>query len=196
MKMICLDLEGVLVPEIWIKFAEKTKIDELKITTREEKDYRKLMKYRIEILKKHNLTLTDIQGVIKNIRPLPKAKDFLDELRKKAQVIILSDTFTQFAFPLMEQLDMPCIFCNELITDEKDYIKDFKIRIEDGKYHAVKALKSLNYTVFASGDSFNDISMIKEADDGCLFNAPENIKELYPNIKTVHTYNELMSSCV
>ena len=194
MKIVCLDLEGVLVPEIWIKFAEQTGLDVLRLTTRDEPDYSKLMSLRIQTLKEHKLKLTDVQNVIKTITPLPGALSFLNTLREKTQVIILSDTFTEFALPLMKQLNMPCIFCNNLITDENGFISDYRIRIENGKFHAVKALQSLNFKVFASGDSFNDISMIQNADDGCLFQPPENITKLYPEIRTAYSYNELMTA--
>lgn len=190
MEIICLDLEGVLVPEIWIRFSQDTKIDELKITTREEPDYNKLMKYRIDILRKHNLTLSDIQQTISNIKPLDGAKEFLDKLRALTQVVILSDTFEEFASPLMKQLGYPTILCNSLTVDECNMINGIVMRMEDGKRKAIDAFRSLNYRTFASGDSYNDLTMIERADEGCLFRAPENILKEKPNLKLCKDYDE------
>lgn len=190
MEIICLDLEGVLVPEIWIRFAQDTKIDELKITTREEPDYNKLMNYRIDILRKHKLTLSDIQQTISNIKPLEGAKEFLDKLRALTQVVILSDTFEEFASPLMKQLGYPTILCNSLTVDECNMINGIVMRMEDGKRKAIDAFRSLNYRTFASGDSYNDLTMIERADEGCLFRAPENILKEKPNLKLCKDYDE------
>lgn len=190
MEIICLDLEGVLVPEIWIRFAQDTKIDELKITTREEPDYNKLMNYRISILRKHKLTLSDIQQTISNIKPLDGAKEFLDKLRDLTQVVILSDTFEEFASPLMKQLGYPTILCNSLTVDECNMINGIVMRMEDGKRKAIDAFRSLNYRTFASGDSYNDLTMIERADEGCLFRAPENILKEKPNLKLCKDYDE------
>lgn len=194
MYVTCLDLEGVLVPEIWIAFAEETGIEELKLTTRDIPDYDVLMKKRIGILKEHNLTLTDIQNTINKIDPLPGAKEFLDELRSLCQVIILSDTFTQFAAPLMKKLGMPSIFCNELIIDKNDMIVDYKLRQENGKYHAIKALQSIGFKTIASGDSFNDLGMIGQAEKGFLFCPPEHIEKEYSQYKTYKDYAGLLSA--
>ena len=193
MDMICLDLEGVLVPEIWINVSKKTGISELMITTRDEPDYDVLMKKRIEILHSHNLTLTDIKEVIASIDPLPGALEFLDALRSKTQVIILSDTFSEFAAPLMAKLGYPTIFCNSLVVDENDRIIGYTLRQQDGKKWAVTALKQIGFTVFAAGDSYNDLTMIKVADKGALFRAPEKIIEEEPNLPLATTYNEFMT---
>ena len=190
MDIVCLDLEGVLIPEIWINVAQKTGIEALRLTTRDISDYDVLMKGRLEILKKHKLTLTDIQDVIATIRPLDGAFEFLSDLRSKTQVLILSDTFTEFANPLMKQLAWPTLWCNNLVVDEEGMIADYKLRIRDGKYHAIKALKGLNFRTFAAGDSFNDLSMIEEADAGCLFRAPEGILQSHPHLKQSTTYEE------
>ncbi len=192
MYITCLDLEGVLVPEIWIAFAEETGIPELKRTTRDEPDYGKLMNYRIEILKEHGLGLKEIQDTIAKIDPLPGAKEFLDELRSFSQVIILSDTFTQFATPLMKKLGWPTIFCNSLEVAENGEITGFKLRQENQKYHAVRALQSIGYDTIASGDSFNDLAMIQESQGGFLFRTTDKIKTDYPNIPAFETYDELL----
>ncbi len=192
MHIICLDLEGVLVPEIWINVSKKTKIPELMMTTRDEPDYDVLMKKRIEILKTHNLTLGDIKEVIATIEPLDGAIEFLDELKRKTQVIILSDTFTEFASPLMAQLGYPTIFCNSLVVDNNQIIQDYTLRQSDGKKWAVKALKEIGFTVFAAGDSYNDLSMIHEADGGALFRAPEKIVEQEATLPLATTYVEFM----
>ncbi len=192
MTVVCLDLEGVLVPEIWISFAEKTGLDELKRTTRDEPDYHKLMAYRIDILKREGLTLSDIQDTIGRIAPLEGAKEFLDELRSLTQVIILSDTFEEFAKPLMRQLSYPTIFSNSLSV-ENDVIEDIVMRQERGKMKAVKALKSIGFKTFAAGDSYNDLEMIREADSGCLFRAPERIISENPDLRLFNAYDEFLS---
>lgn len=193
MDIVCLDLEGVLVPEIWINVAQKTGIEALRLTTRDISDYDILMKGRLEILRKHKLTLADIQSVIATIKPLDGALDFLSELRAKTQVLILSDTFTEFAQPLMKQLAWPTLWCNNLVIDEEGMIEDYKLRIRDGKYHAIMALKGLNFRTFAAGDSYNDLSMIEEADAGCLFRAPEGILESHPHLPHATNYEEFSS---
>ena len=169
MNVVCLDLEGVLVPEIWIEFAKKTGIEELKLTTRDISDYDVLMKKRIAILKENGLKLKDIQNVIAGMRPLEGAAEFAAAVRNETQLIILSDTFTQFAAPLMKQLNFPTIFCNELITDENGTVTDYRLRIKDGKRRSVQALQSVNFSVLAAGDSYNDLSMIQTADAGAFF---------------------------
>ncbi|MBR5097968.1 MAG: bifunctional phosphoserine phosphatase/homoserine phosphotransferase ThrH [Spirochaetales bacterium] len=190
MEIICLDLEGVLVPEIWIAFSEKTGIPELRITTREEPDYDKLMKYRMNILREHNLTLKDIQDVIATIRPLEGAREFLDKVREITQVVILSDTFTEFAKPLMRQLGWPTILCNSLIVDEKGMLTGMRLRQQDGKRKAIDGFRSMNFRTFAAGDSYNDLTMIRKADKGCLFRAPANILKEEPDLKLCTTYDE------
>jgi phosphoserine/homoserine phosphotransferase len=191
MNVVCLDLEGVLVPEIWINTALKTGIDELKLTTRDIPDYDVLMKKRIGILDQHGLKLKDIQNVISHMEPLEGAKHFLDRLREKTQVIILSDTFTQFAAPLMKKLGWPTIFCNSLVIDDNGRIADYTLRQKDGKKHAVTAFKSLGYKVIAAGDSYNDISMLKTAESGILFRPPANIIGEYPEFPVLSEYEEL-----
>lgn len=194
MNIVCLDLEGVLVPEIWIAFAEETGIPELKRTTRDEPDYDKLMKYRINILKEHGLGLKEIQETIAKIDPMPGAKEFLDELRTMTQVIIISDTFTQFAGPLMKKLGYPTIFCNSLEVAEDGEITGFKMRIENSKLTTVKALQSIGYQTIASGDSHNDLGMIKASKAGFLFRSTEEIKKEYPELLAFETYDELMDA--
>ena len=193
MFVVCLDLEGVLVPEIWINVAEKTGIEKLRLTTRDIPDYDVLMKGRIEILKEHGLTLKDIQDVIATMKPLEGAKAFMDELRSFTQAVILSDTFDQFAQPLMKQLNWPTIFCNTLIVDDKNMITGYKLRQKDGKKHAVEGFHSMNLKVFASGDSYNDLSMIKEAEGGMLFCPPQKIVDENPTIGVAHNYDELLA---
>ncbi len=187
----CLDLEGVLVPEIWINVAERTGIAELRRTTRDEPDYDKLMRRRLEILDEHGLKLGDIQSVIGTMRPLEGATEFLDWLRAHFAVIILSDTFDQFARPLLAQLGYPTLFCNSLVVDEQGRVRDYRIRIRDGKRKAVMALKLLNFDVVAAGDSYNDISMLAEADHGILFRPPEHIVGEFPQFRVAYTYDEL-----
>ena len=194
MNIVCLDLEGVLVPEIWIAFAEETGIPELKRTTRDEPDYDKLMKYRINILKEHGLGLKEIQDTIAKIDPMPGAKEFLDELRAMTQVIIISDTFTQIAGPLMKKLGYPTIFCNSLEVAEDGEITGFKMRIENSKLTTVKALQSIGYQTIASGDSHNDLGMIKASKAGFLFRSTEEIKKEYPELLAFETYDELMDA--
>ena len=194
MNIVCLDLEGVLVPEIWIAFAEETGIPELKRTTRDEPDYDKLMNYRINILKEHGLGLKKIQETIAKIDPMPGAKKFLDELREMTQVIIISDTFTQFAGPLMKKLGYPTIFCNSLEVAEDGEITGFKMRIENSKLTTVKALQSIGYDTIASGDSHNDLGMIKASKAGFLFRSTDEIKKEYPELPAFETYDELMAA--
>ena len=194
MNIVCLDLEGVLVPEIWIAFAEETGIPELKRTTRDEPDYDKLMNYRINILKEHGLGLKEIQETIAKIDPMPGAKEFLDELREITQVIIISDTFTQFAGPLMKKLGYPTIFCNSLEVAEDGEITGFKMRIENSKLTTVKALQSIGYDTIASGDSHNDLGMIKASKAGFLFRSTGEIKKEYPELPAFDPYDELMAA--
>ena len=194
MYITCLDLEGVLVPEIWIAFAEETGISELKRTTRDEPDYDKLMKFRIGILKEHGLGLKEIQDTIAKIDPMPGAKEFLDELRSMCQTIILSDTFTQFATPLMKKLGWPTIFCNSLEVSESGEVTGFKMRCEQSKLTTVKALQSIGYETIASGDSFNDLGMIKASKAGFLFRSTEAIKKDYPELPAFETYDELLGA--
>ena len=194
MNIVCLDLEGVLVPEIWIAFAEESGIPELKRTTRDEPDYDKLMNWRLAILKEHGLGLKEIQETIAKIDPIPGAKEFLDELRELTQVIIISDTFTQFAGPLMKKLGYPTIFCNSLEVAEDGEITGFKMRIENSKYTTVKALQSIGYETIASGDSHNDLGMIKASKAGFLFKSTEQIKQDNPEIPAYETYDELLEA--
>ncbi len=184
-------MEGVLTPEIWIAVAEKTKIPELRRTTRDEPDYDKLMRGRLALLDKHDLKLSDIQKVIASLQPLEGAKGFLDELRTLTQVVILSDTFEQFAAPLLKQLNWPTLFCHKLIV-ENDRIVDYKLRVPDQKKKAVAAFKSLNYHVIAAGDSFNDTAMLSEANVGFLIHAPENVKKQFPQFKAVESHADLL----
>lgn len=194
MNIVCLDMEGVLVPEIWIAFAEETGIPELKLTTRDEPDYDKLMNYRIKILKEHGLGLKEIQDVIAKIDLMPGAKEFLDELRSITQVIILSDTFEQFATPLMKKLDWPTIFCNTLDVAENGEITGFKMRCPQSKLTTVKALQSIGYDTIASGDSFNDLGMIQASKAGFLFKSTDAIKNDYPDIPAYEEYSELLDA--
>lgn len=192
--IVTLDLEGVLVPEIWIAFAEATRIPELRLTTRDVPDYDVLMRGRLKILEQHNLKLTDIQRVIGTLRPLEGALDFLTELRTITQVIILSDTFAEFAQPLMRQLNWPTLFCHTLDISGNGRVVNYRLRQNDQKRHAVAALKSLNYKVIAAGDSFNDTAMLAEADVGFLFHAPQPIKEQFPQFKAFETYADLLGA--
>ena len=194
MYMTCLDLEGVLVPEIWIAFAEASGIPELKKTTRDEPDYDKLMKWRLGVLKEHGLGLKEIQETIAKIDPLPGAKKFLDELRSFTQVIIISDTFSQFATPLMEKLGWPTIFCNSLEVADNGEITGFKMRCEQSKLTTVKALQSIGYETIASGDSYNDLAMIKASKAGFLFKSTDKIKQDNPELEAFETYDELMAA--
>src|SRR5262249_53249353 len=192
----CLDLEGVLVPEIWINVAERTGIPELRRTTRDEPDYDKLMRARIEILDRHRLSLRDIQLVIDAMGPLLGAREFLSWLRERAQVIILSDTFYEFAAPLMRQLDHPCLFCNQLEVDASNRIAGYRLRLRDGKRRAVEALRSLNFRVVAAGDSYNDTTMLAAADAGILFRPPQNVIDDFPRFPVTRTYTELREAFV
>ena len=194
MNIVCLDLEGVLVPEIWIAFAKASGIPELKRTTRDEPDYDKLMNWRLGILKEHGLGLKEIQETIATIDPIPGAKEFLDELRKTTQVIIISDTFTQFAAPLMEKLGWPTIFCNSLEVAENGEITGFKMRIENSKYTTVKALQSIGYETIASGDSYNDLGMIQASKAGFLFKSTEQIKKDHPELPAFEESDELLAA--
>jgi len=190
--IVTLDLEGVLVPEIWIAFAEKTGIDELKLTTRDIPDYDELMKGRLSILNKNSLKLADIQAVISMLTPLEGAKAFLDELRSITQVVILSDTFQEFAKPLMKQLDWPTIFCHDLEINEEGSVINYRLRQPDQKRKAVASFRGLNYHVIAAGDSYNDTTMLGEADKGFLFRSPDNVKDEFPQFKSAEEYVDLM----
>lgn len=192
MNIVCLDLEGVLVPEIWIAFAEASGIPELKRTTRDEPDYDKLMKWRLGILKEHGLGLKEIQETIAKIDPIPGAKEFLDELRSITQVIIISDTFSQFAGPLMKKLGYPTIFCNSLEVADNGEITGFKMRVENSKYTTVKALQSIGFQTIASGDSHNDLAMIQASKAGFLFRSTEQIKKDYPELPAFESYDDLL----
>ena len=191
MELVCLDLEGVLIPEIWIAFAEKAGIEALKKTTRDEPDYDVLMQYRLQILRDNNLKLSDIQDVIATLEPLPGAKAFVDWLNENFQVIILSDTFYEFSAPLMKQLGWPTLFCHRLETDTDGMVVNYHLRQKDPKRASIKALHSLNYTIFAAGDSYNDTTMLSEADVGFLFHAPANVKAEFPQFKAVDEYDDL-----
>jgi phosphoserine/homoserine phosphotransferase len=194
MYITCLDLEGVLVPEIWIAFSEVSGIPELRRTTRDEPDYDKLMKWRIGILKEHGLGLNEIQDVIRRIEPLPGAKKFLDELRSFTQVIIVSDTFTEFATPLMEKLGWPTLFCNTLEVAESGEITGFTMRVEQSKLTTVKALQSIGFDTIASGDSFNDLAMIQAGKDGFLFRTTDQIRRDYPDLPAFEEYDDLLAA--
>ena len=196
MVVTCLDLEGVLVPEIWITFAEKTGIEKLRLTTRDIPDYDELMRGRLKILDENNLKLADIQEVIGGIAPLPGAKEFLSWLESEFQVIILSDTFSQFAGPLMEQLGHPTLFCHDLVVDEAGRIANYRLRIPDAKTKAVSALIGLNLKVIGAGDSYNDTGMLKEADVGILFRAPENVVKEFPQFPVTRTYEEFKTAII
>ncbi len=194
MNIVCLDMEGVLVPEIWIEFAEVSNIPELKKTTRDEPDYDKLMQYRLNILKEHELGLSDIQKTIEKIEPMDGAKEFLDKLRAVTQVIILSDTFTQFADPLIKKLGMPTIFCNTLEVDNDGNISGYRMRVKDSKLSTVKALQSIGFETIASGDSYNDLGMIKAGKAGFLFKSTEQIKTENPDLEAFEEYDELFEA--
>ena len=192
MNIVCLDLEGVLVPEIWIAFAKASGIPELTKTTRDEPDYEKLMRWRLGVLKQHGLGLNEIQAIIEKIEPLDGAKAFLDELRSLTQVMIISDTFTQFGMPLMKKLGYPTLLCNELVVADNGEITDFKMRIENSKYTTVKALQSIGYETIASGDSYNDLGMIRASKAGFLFRSTDKIKADNPDLKAFEDYDELL----
>jgi len=191
MYIVCSDLEGVFVPEIWVNVSQNTGIDELKLTTRDISDYNILMKRRIGLLQKYGLTLRDVQNVISLLKPLPGALEFVDWLRSKTQLIVVSDTFTEFADPLIRQLGRPTLLCHHLTTDSEGNITDYNLRQEDGKKHVVEALQNLNYKVIAIGDSYNDISMLRKADFGILYNPPQNVADEHPDLKVVKTYPSL-----
>ncbi|EGJ11248.1 MULTISPECIES: bifunctional phosphoserine phosphatase/homoserine phosphotransferase ThrH [Rubrivivax] len=194
MKVVCLDLEGVLVPEIWIAFSQRTGIAAFSRTTRDEPDYDKLMRWRLAMLREHGLKLADIQDVIAGMAPLPGAREFLDDLRSRYQVIILSDTFYEFADPLMRQLGRPTLFCHRLEIDAEGYVADYKLRQPDQKRHAVNALKSLNFQVIAAGDSYNDTGMLGAADAGFFIHPPESIVAQFPQFPVNRNYDELKAS--
>ena len=194
MQMICLDLEGVLVPEIWIAFAERTGIADFRRTTRDEPDYDRLMRWRLDLLRRHGLKLADIQAVIAGMAPLEGAREFLDDLRARYQVIILSDTFYEFADPMMRQLGRPTLFCHKLVVDADGFVADYKLRQPNQKFHAVQALKSLNYRVIAAGDSYNDTGMLGAADAGFFIHPPESIVAQFPQYPVNRSYAELQAS--
>jgi len=191
MHIVCCDLEGVWVPEIWISVSKKTGIKALKYTTRDIKDYNELMRYRLEILDKYNLKLKDIQDVISTIKPLEGAKEMLDWIKSVTRLIVVSDTFTEFAGPLLKQLDYPILFCHSLEVDENDRITGYKLRQKDPKRQVIKALKSLNYTVIAFGDSYNDVSMLQEADKAFLYRPPQNVIEEFPEFPVSANFQEM-----
>lgn len=191
MEIACLDLEGVLVPEIWIEFANKTGIEELKATTRDIPDYDVLMKQRLALLDQHGFKLQDIQEVIATLEPLDGAREFVDWLRERFQVIILSDTFYEFSQPLMRQLGFPTLFCHRLVADEEGRVVDYKLRQADPKRQSIRALQTIYYRTIAAGDSYNDTTMLAEADAGILFHAPQNVIEEFPQFPAVHTYEDL-----
>lgn len=191
MHIICTDLEGVLTPEIWINVALKTGIDELKLTTRDITDYDVLMKRRLDILREHNIKLHDIQYIISTLKPLPGAKEFLGWLRNRIQVIIVSDTYTEFAGPLIRQLEYPTILCNDLMIDEQGSIADYRLRQKDGKRKVAEGLQCMNYKVIGIGDSYNDLSMLRQSETGILFNPPENIRKENSDLKIANTYEKL-----
>ena len=192
MQIVCLDLEGVLVPEIWIAFAEKTGIEELRRTTRDEPDYDVLMRYRLEILKQNDFTLSQIQEVIAGLEPLPGALEFLNDLRSNYELIILSDTFSQFAGPLMEKLERPTLFCHELVVDASDRITDYKLRVEDHKRRTVQYLQKLEFEVIAAGDSYNDLGMLKTADHCIFFRPPDSLLNEFPDMPLAYDHRELL----
>lgn len=194
MQVVCLDLEGVLIPEIWIAFSQRTGIAEFSRTTRDEPDYDKLMRLRLDLLRRHGLKLADIQAVIGGVAPLDGAKDFLDDLRGCYQVIILSDTFYEFADPLMRQLDRPTLFCHELVVDADGFVADYRLRQRDQKRHAVQALQALNFRVIAAGDSYNDTAMLGAADAGFLIHPPANVVAQFPQFPVTTSYTELRAA--
>ncbi len=194
MQVVCLDLEGVLIPEIWIAFAERTGIADFRRTTRDEPDYDKLMRWRLGLLRQHGLKLADIQAVIRGMAPMDGAKDFLDDLRARYQVIILSDTFYEFADPMMVQLGRPTLFCHKLVVDADGFVADYKLRQPNQKFHAVQALKGLNYQVIAAGDSYNDTGMLGAADAGFFIHPPESIVAQFPQYPVNRSYAELKAS--
>jgi len=191
MHIVCCDFEGVWIPEIWINVSKKTGIEELKLTTRDIKDYDELMQYRLKILDKHNLKLKDIQEVISTLKPLEEAKEMLDWIKSVTRMVIVSDTFTEFADPLLRQLDYPLLFCHSLEVDENNRITGYKLRQKDPKRQVIKALKSLNYSVIAFGDSYNDISMLQEADKAFFYKPPQNVVDDYPDFSVATNYDEM-----
>ena len=191
MYLVCSDLEGVFVPEIWVSVSQHTGIDELKLTTREISDYNVLMKRRLELLQKYGLTLSDVQNVISLLKPLPGALEFIDWLRTQTQLIVVTDSFTEFAEPLIRQLGRPTLLCHHLTTDKEGIIRDYNLRQEDAKRHVVDALHSLMYKVIAIGDSYNDISMLRKADHGILYNPPQNVADEHPDLEVIKTYQSL-----
>jgi phosphoserine/homoserine phosphotransferase len=194
MQVVCLDLEGVLIPEIWIAFAERTGIADFRRTTRDEPDYDKLMRWRLGLLRQHGLKLADIQAVIAGMAPMDGARDFLDDLRSRYQVVILSDTFYEFADPMMRQLGRPTLFCHKLVVDADGFVADYTLRQPNQKFHAVNALKGLNYQVIAAGDSYNDTGMLQEADAGFFFCPPEGIVTQFPQLPVTWNYTELAAA--
>ncbi len=194
MQIVCLDLEGVLVPEIWIAFAQRSGIAAFNRTTRDEPDYDRLMQFRLALLRQHGLKLADIQAVVGGMAPMMGAKDFLDDLRSRYQVIILSDTFYEFADPLMQQLGRPTLFCHRLVADSEGFVTDYKLRQPNQKFHAVNALKSLNYQVIAAGDSYNDTGMLGAADAGFFIHPPPGIVAQFPQFPVNHSYAELRAA--
>lgn len=193
MELVCLDLEGVLIPEIWIAVAEKTGIEELRLTTRDINDYDELMNHRLGILDRKKILLKDIQDVIRTLEPLDGAKEFTDQLRMESQLVILSDTFEQFAAPLMNKLSLPTLFCNTLVVEDNGRIAGYRLRQADGKRKAVEAFRSMGLRVFAAGDSYNDVTMLKAAHRAMLFRAPDSIKEEFPDFSAAETHSELMA---
>ena len=193
-RIVCLDLEGVLVPEVWIAFSDATGIPELRRTTRDEPDYDKLMQGRLAILEAHGLTLTQIREVVASLRPLPGALEFLRRLRNNDQVIILSDTFYQFADPLMDQLERPTLFCHELVVDAHDRLTGYRLRVPDGKKKAVESFRGLGFRVHAAGDSYNDTTMLRAADRGVLFRCPDQVAQQFPQFQRTETYEQLLSA--
>ena len=196
MTIACLDMEGVLLPEIWIGVSDKTGIKELSLTTRDISDYDKLMQYRIKILRENNIKMADIENVISTLSPLDGAKDFLKRLQQKMQCVILSDTFYQFAMPLMKQLDYPTLFCHDLIIDAQGFVADYKLRMKDSKREAVKHFHALNFRTVATGDSYNDTTMLSEADAGILFRPPQRVIDEFPQFKVVTEYDDLYEAFV
>jgi phosphoserine/homoserine phosphotransferase len=194
LQIVCLDLEGVLVPEIWIEFSKRTGIPELSRTTRDEPDYGRLMRFRIDLLERRRLGLPDIQAVIGGMGPMPGAREFLDELRSRFQVVILSDTFYEFALPLMEQLGRPTLFCHRLVVDEAGFVRDYRLRLPDQKRAAVNAFRALNFAVIAAGDSYNDTSMLGAAHAGILFRPPANVVAEFPQFPVTRDYGELRAA--
>ena len=194
MQLACLDLEGVLVPEIWIEFSKRTNIPELSRTTRDEPDYDKLMQGRLAILERHGLGLPDIQKVIAEMGPLPGAADFLDWLRERFQVVILSDTFYEFAMPLMRQLGYPTLFCHKLVVDETGFVRDYRLRMPEQKRESVKAFRAINFKTIAAGDSYNDTAMLAEANAGILFRPPQNVIDEFPQYPVTRSYDELAAA--